>query len=81
MTIHFALHYKITFWQGLLWGLAVITKAFGDTNPKNLSSLNSQDPVQDLMLLGALSLALTFINIVCIFLTGIFVLKVSFVLI
>uniref|UniRef100_A0A1B6KVF1 DUF389 domain-containing protein n=1 Tax=Graphocephala atropunctata TaxID=36148 RepID=A0A1B6KVF1_9HEMI len=62
---------------GLLWATAAVAILYGDLECQRLSALRSEEPVKQLLLLGALSLALTFINIVCIFIMGIIVLKIK----
>ncbi|XP_046683070.1 uncharacterized protein LOC124369234 isoform X2 [Homalodisca vitripennis] len=61
---------------GLLWATAAVAIMFTDSECQ-LSTLRSGEPVRELLLLGALSLALTFINIACIFIMGIIVLKIK----
>lgn len=67
--------------QGLLWSLTVIYY-FKDAEPTRYSALSithfySENTTIEITTQGAVSMCLTFINIVCIYLAGILVFKVN----
>ncbi|KAJ9597349.1 hypothetical protein L9F63_011789, partial [Diploptera punctata] len=72
---------------GLLWALALIDFAWKDrvelesedinSSVKLYTPIYSETPAIELAILGAVSLCLTLINIICIFVTGILILKIK----
>ncbi|KAL1129096.1 hypothetical protein AAG570_013627, partial [Ranatra chinensis] len=64
---------------GLLWSLSAVNLLFGNSIKfsRHYSPLWTPKPNLELAILGGLSLCLTIINIICIFLAGILVLKVN----
>jgi hypothetical protein len=78
------------YFQGLLWGLACIVAIYDDVKIPYVKGENYTSPTSakltyttmdsypsDLAIMGIMSFCLTLVNIVCIFVTAIIVLKVS----
>lgn len=72
---------KSFLFQGLLWAIGLLHLLFMDdeTRWSDVISSNtySDNPAVELAVLGTLSLCLTLVNIVCIFLAGVAVYKVT----
>lgn len=66
--------------QGLLWSMSAVYAYFGEDSYKALKKTNIyfNNEIYELAALGGISMCLTFVNIVFIYIAGILVFKVRF---
>lgn len=69
--------------QGLLWSMAAVYSAKGNETSRYIAltftDYYSDNRALELTCLGAISMCLTLVNIVCIYIAGILVFKVSYI--